>query len=70
LKAVREAADKRNAGVLMVEQHARKALAYADRALVMQRGRIVLDLSGDEARARIHEIEETYMTRSAESLEE
>jgi hypothetical protein len=37
---------------------------------VMQRGRIVLDLSGDEARARIHEIEETYMTRSAESLEE
>lgn len=66
LKAVREAADTRNTGVLMVEQHARKALAYADRAIVMQRGRIVLDLSGEEARARIQEIEESYMTRKSE----
>jgi ABC-type branched-subunit amino acid transport system ATPase component len=49
----------------MVEQHARKALAFADRAVVMQRGRIVLDLSGDEARARIHEIEDSYLTSSS-----
>lgn len=65
LRAVREAADARGTGVLMVEQHARKALAFADRAVVMQRGRVVLDLSGDEARARIHEIEDSYLTSSS-----
>lgn len=65
LRAVRDAADERGTGVLMVEQHARKALRYADRAVVMQRGRVVLDLSGDEARARIHEIEDSYLTSSS-----
>lgn len=64
LRAVRDAADERGAGVLMVEQHARKALAFADRAVVMQRGKVVLDLTGDEARARIREIEDSYLTTS------
>ena len=62
LEAVRSAADERRTGVLMVEQHARKALKYADRALVMQRGRVVLNLSGEEARARIGEIEDSYLS--------
>jgi branched-chain amino acid transport system ATP-binding protein len=62
LHAVRSAADDRRTGVLMVEQHARKALKYADRALVMQRGRVVLNLSGEEARARIGEIEDSYLS--------
>lgn len=62
LQAVRSAADDRRTGVLMVEQHARKALNYADRALVMQRGRVVLTLSGEEARARIGEIEDSYLS--------
>jgi branched-chain amino acid transport system ATP-binding protein len=62
LQAVRAAADERGAGVLMVEQHARKALRYADRALVMQRGKLVLTLSGEEARARIGEIEDSYLS--------
>ena len=65
LQAVRAAADERKTGVLMVEQHARKALRYADRALVMQRGRIVLTLSGDEARSRIGEIEDSYLSGSS-----
>lgn len=67
LKAVRDAAESRGTGVLMVEQHARKALAYADRALVMQRGKVVLDLSGQEARARIHEIEESYLAGATDA---
>lgn len=67
LKAVRDAADERNTGVLMVEQHARKALAYADRAIVMQRGRVVLDLSGEEARNRIDEIQEAYLTSGGDA---
>jgi len=62
LKAVREAADTRGTGVLMVEQHARKALKYADKALVMRRGRIVLSLPAAEAIARIREIEESYLS--------
>ncbi len=62
LQAVRAAADERGTGVLMVEQHARKALRYADRALVMQRGKLVLTLTGEEARARISEIEDSYLS--------
>lgn len=61
LQAVRAAADEQRAGVLMVEQHARKALKYADRAIVLQRGRMVLSLTGAEARARISEIEELHL---------
>jgi branched-chain amino acid transport system ATP-binding protein len=65
LAAVRAHADDRGTGVLMVEQHARKALKYADRAIVMQRGRAVLELSGEEARRRIGEIEESYLSGTA-----
>lgn len=64
LAAVRNAADDRDTGVLMVEQHARKALKYADRAVVMQRGRVVLELTGVEARDRISEIEDSYLSGS------
>jgi len=64
LRAVRQAADERGTGVLMVEQHARKALKYADRALVMRRGQLVLDLPAADARARILEIEESYLSNS------
>ncbi|MFY9330882.1 MAG: ATP-binding cassette domain-containing protein [Candidatus Nanopelagicales bacterium] len=67
LKAVRQAADERQTGVLMVEQHARKALAYADRAIVMQRGSVVLDLTGAQARERISEIEDAYLTAGTDS---
>jgi branched-chain amino acid transport system ATP-binding protein len=62
LRAVRSAADERGTGVLMVEQHAHKALRFADRAIVMRRGRVVLDLSGEEARKRIGDVERAYLT--------
>jgi branched-chain amino acid transport system ATP-binding protein len=61
LKAVRSAAE-RGCGVLLVEQHARKALNYADRVYVMRRGRIEMSLTSKEARARIDEIEESYLS--------
>jgi branched-chain amino acid transport system ATP-binding protein len=60
LKAVRTAAEG-GCGVLLVEQHARKALHYADRVYVMRRGNIEMSLSASEARRRIDEIEESYM---------
>jgi branched-chain amino acid transport system ATP-binding protein len=64
LKAVRAAAQE-GCGVLLVEQHARKALHYADRVYVMRRGRIEMSLSAAEARERIGEIEESYLSGRA-----
>ena len=65
LQAVRRAADEDGTGVVMVEQHAHKALRYADRAIVMRRGRVVMDISGEEARRRIDEVEQAYLTNAA-----
>jgi branched-chain amino acid transport system ATP-binding protein len=62
LQAVRRAADEQGTGVVMVEQHAHKALKYADRAIVLRRGHVELDLPGDEARRRIDEVERAYLT--------
>ena len=61
LQAVRQAADEQGTAVLMVEQHAHKALQYADRAIVMRRGRVELAVSGEEARQRIGEVEQAYL---------
>jgi branched-chain amino acid transport system ATP-binding protein len=65
LAAVRRAANEDGCGVLLVEQHVRQALKYADRVYVMSRGRIDMELGADEARQRIDEIEETYMAGRA-----
>jgi branched-chain amino acid transport system ATP-binding protein len=69
LQAVRDAARDNGTGVLVVEQHAHKALRYADRAIVMRRGRVVLSLSGEEARSRISEVEHAYLTGGDASTE-
>jgi branched-chain amino acid transport system ATP-binding protein len=61
LTAVRTAANDRGVGALVVEQHARKALRYADRMYLMNRGRIQLSLPAAEAIERIDEIEEAYL---------
>ena len=65
LQAVRNAADELGAGVLIVEQHARKALKYADRAVVMTRGRARMSLSAQDARAQIDDIESHYLSGAA-----
>jgi len=62
LQAVRTAAEERGTAVVMVEQHAHKALRYTDHAIVMRRGRVGLDLTGSEARTRISEVEQAYLT--------
>jgi sulfate-transporting ATPase len=43
--AIRMAADRDGVAVLLVEQHARQALAVADRAYVLHRGRAVMESS-------------------------
>ncbi len=62
LQAVRAAADDHGTAVIMVEQHAHKALNYTDHAIVMRRGRVGLDLTGEDARTRIGEVEQAYLT--------
>jgi branched-chain amino acid transport system ATP-binding protein len=66
LGTVREAADSRGVGVLLVEQHVRKALSVADRVYVMERGRIVMSGTADEARANLEQIEASYLSRVGE----
>ena len=68
LQAVRRAADEHGTAVLMIEQHAHKALRYADRAIVMRRGRVELALSSEEARSRIGEVEQVYLTSAGRSI--
>jgi branched-chain amino acid transport system ATP-binding protein len=60
LQAVRSAADD-GMGVLLVEQHVHKALAIADRVLVLRRGTIELDGSADDLRGRVDDIQAAYL---------
>jgi len=70
LGAVRTAADERGTGALIVEQHAHKALKYADRMYLMARGQILLDLPAAEALERIGEIEDAYLRGTSETEED
>lgn len=70
LGAVRTAADEHGTGALIVEQHARKALAYSDRMYLMARGEIRMELPADEAIERLDEIEEAYLRGASETEED
>jgi len=70
LGAVRQAADERGTGALIVEQHAHKALKYADRMYLMARGKILLELTADEALDRLDEIEDAYLRGTSETEED
>jgi len=59
--ALRTAADA-GAGVLLVEQYVHKALAIADRAYVMDRGRISLSGTAEELTPRVDEIQSSYLS--------
>jgi ABC-type branched-subunit amino acid transport system ATPase component len=62
LGAVRAAADG-GIGVLLVEQHIHKALATADRVLVLRRGVIELDGAAADLRNRVDEIQAAYLQK-------
>ena len=64
------AADERGTGALIVEQHAHKALKYADRMYLMARGQILLELPAAEAIQRLDEIEDAYMRGTSETEED
>lgn len=60
LRTVRAAADTGMAA-LIVEQHVRQALEFADRVYVMQRGEIVFSGTAEECDGRLDEIEQAYL---------
>jgi branched-chain amino acid transport system ATP-binding protein len=67
LSTVRAAADEHGTGALIVEQHARKALKYADRMYLMARGQVLLELPAAEAIGRLDEIEDAYLSGTSET---
>jgi len=64
LQAVRDAAAELGMAVLLVEQHVRQALKFADRAYIMRRGTVEISGTTAELMSRISDIEETYLTSS------
>ncbi len=70
LGAVRTAASEHGTGALIVEQHAHKALQYADRMYLMARGQILLELPAAEAIERLAEIEDAYLSGTSETEED
>lgn len=62
LAVLSRAARDDGVGVLLVEQHIRQALAIADRALVLRRGRVVLHGLASELAGRLDDIERAYLT--------
>ncbi len=62
LQAVRDAANERGIGVLLVEQHVRQALKIADRVYLMERGRVALQGTSDELINQLDKIEAAYLT--------
>jgi branched-chain amino acid transport system ATP-binding protein len=69
LEAVRSTAKEQGTGVLLVEQHVRKVLHYADRVYVMRRGELTLALSSSDAHEQIDQIEDSYLSSAVEAVE-
>jgi branched-chain amino acid transport system ATP-binding protein len=65
LDAVQGAAREFGTAVLLVEQQVRQALLTADRAYVMQRGRVVLEGATSDLLGRLDEIEHSYLSGGA-----
>lgn len=65
LQAIRDAADTSGVGAVIVEQKVRDVLAIADRAIVLSRGRVVMQGTREEIQSRLGEIEESYFSRSS-----
>jgi branched-chain amino acid transport system ATP-binding protein len=61
LLALRAAVLERNLAVVLVEQHISNALEFSDRAVIMRRGRVVLQAESAELANRRDEIQALYL---------
>jgi len=66
LHAVRDAARTAGVGVLLVEQHVKQALRYADRVYVLRRGQVALSGGVDDVSARLSLVRSAYLSVSGE----
>lgn len=64
LPLLREVADEQGMGVLLVEQHVRLALGIADRAVLLRRGRVVLQGTAIELHDQLEAVEAGYLGES------
>ena len=64
LGVVREAADRRGVGVLLVEQHVRQVLKVADRVYVLRRGRVIVEGTAGEIAADLDAVQRAYLSGS------
>ncbi|MEV6013406.1 ATP-binding cassette domain-containing protein [Streptomyces sp. NPDC051976] len=64
LAAVRRMADQDGTGVLLVEQHARVALAASDRAIVLRHGEVALEGCAEDVSSQLHVVESSYLGES------
>jgi branched-chain amino acid transport system ATP-binding protein len=66
LDALRAAAERDGVGVLLVEQHIRRAIPIADEVLILRRGKVVLRGPGRELVDKMDRIEDAYMSAETE----
>jgi branched-chain amino acid transport system ATP-binding protein len=66
LRAIRAAAD-RGIAVILVEQQVRHALDVADRAYVLERGRVTIEGRSSEIREQVQNVEASYLSSSETS---
>jgi branched-chain amino acid transport system ATP-binding protein len=64
LTSVRRAADEQGVAVLLVEQHVRQALRYADRVCLLERGRVALSGTVAEVQDQLAAVEQSYLSGS------
>ncbi|MFC9789612.1 ABC transporter ATP-binding protein [Rhodococcus sp. NPDC127528] len=69
LAVVRAAANERNVGVLLVEQHVRQVLTVADRVYVMRRGRVMLEGTAAEIGADLDAVQRAYLSASVDPVD-
>jgi branched-chain amino acid transport system ATP-binding protein len=62
-------AARQGAGMIIVEQHVRAALEFCDRAVVLRRGRLVLEGTREEMMSRLDEIETHYLSAATDDEE-
>jgi branched-chain amino acid transport system ATP-binding protein len=62
LRELREAADSSGLGILLVEQHVRKALKVSDRAYVLLRGEFALSGTADDVLRDLPSVESAYLS--------
>lgn len=60
LPSIRDLAKEEGIGVLLVEQHIELALSVADRGLILNHGRVVLEGAGRDLLARRDQVEAAY----------